>query len=60
MDHSSELNYDLSRLNMVTPQSANLIRFSKASHEAKTNESKINFHLILGIISFFPNIQSPA
>ena len=60
MDHSSELNCDLSRLSAVTPRSANLIHFSKAAYEAKTNESKINFHVILGIVSFSRNIHSPA
>ena len=58
MDHNSELIYDLNQLSMVIPQFANPIRFSQAAHEAKTNESKINFHLILGIISFSSNIQS--
>jgi hypothetical protein len=58
MDHSSELNYDLNQLSTVIPRFANPIRFSKAAHEAKTNESKINSHLIPDVISFSSNIQS--
>jgi hypothetical protein len=57
VDHSSELNCDLSRLIMVIPWCTTLIHFSKADHKAKTHKSKINFQLILEVKHFSPDIK---